>query len=206
VNSLDTDIPEVELQSLEARVLYDASPLIAVAGESLGEAAAELDIDEIHDLTFDDAATSDAFALEDEACDECATIDDALLDSPVSVETASRQLIVVDQRIEGHETLVSDIYANGDSAAYDVLLVRPEENGFERVSEYLNGMANYGAVHIFGHQNDGQIELGSETLSSDSFQDYEATLESWNQGLDAEAEILLHGPAGGCSDFGDSSG
>ena len=194
VNAYDSVVPELQLQELEARVLYDASPLIAVAGESI-EQCAELELDEIYELCFDDASSADHSLVDANSCEECLTIDaNAFEDSSVPVDMVSRQLVVIDERIEGFETLVADITGNESAAtAYDVLVVGRDENGFELVSDYLNGLTSYGAIHLVGHGNDNQIQLGSENLSTDTFARYESELQNWNQGLEADADILLYG-------------
>ena len=192
VNAYDDDGSELQLEALEARVLYDASPLIAVAGESI-EPCAELELDDMTELCFEDH--SNEMAIDTVDCEDCEDIDSQTFGDEASpVATVSRQLVVVDERIEGFESLVDDIMMRGDqSIAYDVLIVSEEKNGIELVSSYLNGLATYGAVHIVGHGGEDQIQLGSVNLSSESLSEYESELQSWNRGLASNADILLYG-------------
>jgi len=67
VDAYDSEGPEVDLQALEARVLYDASPLIAIAGENI-EFCADLDLDDITELCFDEHA--DDMAIDGGDCEE----------------------------------------------------------------------------------------------------------------------------------------
>ena len=107
VNSHDSSSNELELESLEPRVLYDASPLLAVAGESL-EQSVDLQLDEIADLCFEEN-------LEHPACaggtsEDFLVVDaQAFSDSATPLSVVSRQLVVIDERIEGFETLIADI-------------------------------------------------------------------------------------------------
>jgi len=193
VNTDEPEVPYLELESLEARVLYDASPLLAVAGENL-EANVELQLDEIAELCFDESLEHPSFeavvGLED-----CLIVDAAALgESPAQLDIVSRQLVVIDERIEGFQDLVADITDNADpSIAYDVLTIGRDENGIEKISNYLNALNSYGAVHIVGHGSQDQIQLGAEYLTSESLGQYEDELKTWNRGLTANADILIYG-------------
>jgi len=190
VNAPDSDSSELELESLEARVLYDASPLLAVAGESL-EPNVELHLDEIAELCFDESLEHPAYEIGD--IEDCLIVDaQALNQSPAQLDIVTRQLVVIDERIEGFEALVADITENGDGSI-DVLMVNQGQNGIELVSKYLNGLSKYGAIHIVGHGSEDQIQLGSENLSSESLMQYEDELRTWNRGLESDADILLYG-------------
>ncbi|WP_075086540.1 tandem-95 repeat protein [Mariniblastus fucicola] len=191
VTAYDAQSSDLELQSLEARVLYDASPLLAVAGENLEPN--ELDFDEIAELCFDESLAHPAAAADE--VNECLVVDAHVFEeSPAHVETMSRQLVVIDQRIDGFEALVKDITSDGDgSIAYDVLVVEENQSGIELISSYLNGLSTYGAVHIVGHGSQDRIQLGSEDLGSESLVQYETALKGWSQGLATNADILIYG-------------
>jgi predicted outer membrane repeat protein len=190
ISAYDSGVPELELQALEARILYDASPLIAMVGEAIEDCPdLEVDADNLFlqsDFTSDDNRDdSEAYPVIDST---------AFVDRPDRIATVSRQLVVIDERVDGFEALVQDITANvGGETAYDVLLVGKDDNGFELVAEYLNGVTTYGAVHLVGHGNDNSIQLGSESLSSDSIEQHGAELTNWNRGLEEGADILLYG-------------
>ena len=178
VNGHDSESSEPiapELEALEARVLYDASPLLAVAGENL-EANVEMQLDEIAELFFEENVDQPAQAVGD--FDDALVVDaQALGEFPAQIDTVSRQLVVIDERIEGFEALVADITGNGgESIAYDVLTIGKDQNGIELISEYLNGLTSYGAIHVVGHGSQDQIQLGSVDLSSESLHDYEDCL------------------------------
>ena len=148
VKAYDSETTEPELEALEARVLYDASPLMAVAGEPV-EAEVELQLDEIAELCFEECLDEPVHAVGD--FDESLVVDaQALGESPAQLDTVSRQLVVIDERIDGFEALVADITENNDGAiAYDVLTIGKEENGIELISNYLNGLSTYlSLIHI----------------------------------------------------------
>ena len=74
-----------------------------------------------------------------------------------------------------------------------MLTIGKEENGIELISNYLNGLSTYEAIHVVGHGSQDQIQLGAVELSSDSLFQYEDELKAWNRGLDSDADILLYG-------------
>ena len=186
-----------DLQSLEERVLYDASPLGAIAAENLVESV-ELQLDELCELCFDEASAVELFEMPAEhseyLIDDIAA-DEILLDDALpTLELTSSELIVIDSRVEGFESLIADIRAQANALIeFDVLVIGAEEDGFAKISEQLNGVEQFDAVHIVGHGTDAQINLGSATLDLNTLDQYEADLEQWQHGLADSGDILFYG-------------
>ncbi len=186
--------PPVCLQALEDRILYDASPLAVVVADVNEPIEPNGDLDYLIDAITETADYDSPY--ETSPLLDQLPFDDYLLGQPnddLAFEEA-RQLIVIDERIDGIQQLVDDVLANGATGiGFDVVRLAEFENGIERISEALNGQHKYDAVHIIGHGTDANIQLGRNNLNSETVAVFESQLSGWTSGLAFGADILLYG-------------
>ncbi len=118
-----------------------------------------------------------------------------VMSDPVTGAAADElpQLLIVDEQIEGYESLVNDITSGNDTVAYDILTIAETESGIAVVSDFLAGGGKFSAVHIVGHGSSGEIQLGTDTLTAATLSSYEQELASWTPGLSVDADILVYG-------------
>ena len=182
---------ELELQTLEDRVLYDASPLGAVVAdinESI-ETLEEID-DQIEQLD-----SLDSFS---EATPVMPKENDSLLigEEAEPQYDQSRQLIVIDERVDDVEAFINDVFNNGQAGVdFDIVRLDPNTQGIETITEALRSQGNqkYDAVHIIAHGSDAELQLGATTLDADNLHEFQAELSSWTSGMALGADILLYG-------------
>ncbi len=185
------------LETLEDRILYDASPLSALIVDSGADADLihhdhlvsepfHLDVSDVFEYPIAPHDNADLFPLSDVHLDLSPTHE-----LPASL---ARQLVVIDDRIEGYEELINDITLNGNAnIAYDILTINQSSDGIDQVSSYLDGGLTYEAIHIVVHGRDNLLQLGGTILSSDTVLQYKGEITGWADGLEAGADILFYG-------------
>ena len=75
----------------------------------------------------------------------------------------------------------------------EVILLDPEQDGVQQVSEALAGRTGITAIHIVSHGADGMIILGNTPLDSDGVTERATELAAWKDHLASGADILLYG-------------
>ena len=136
----------VDLQTLEERVLYDASPLGAVVAD-INESIETLeDIDnQIDQLNTMEAFEEATPVMPDEGEAEL------LLGEEAPVFETARQLIVIDERVDDVEALIQDVLSNGQEGIhYDIIRLDSQTDGIEAISSALSasGIQRYDAVPV----------------------------------------------------------
>ncbi|MFM7564876.1 MAG: DUF4347 domain-containing protein, partial [Planctomycetota bacterium] len=182
------------VQELEPRVLYDASPLGAAFPSDPTEPP------ELPDSTlYQDADLSLPFAwtanpLAPEFWDE------PPLPLPQEQNTLSLppaesvELIAIDTRLLNQESLLDNLMALDDgSKSIEVIVIDPETNGINLLSERLKNTRNVGAVHLIALQDASGTHLGQSDLGPDAISGLSPTLTLWRQALDPDASVLLYG-------------
>jgi len=108
----------------------------------------------------------------------------------------SRQLIVIDERVDDHEVLLQDVIDNGQSGTdFEIIRLVEGSDGVDVITSALiaAGDQKYDAVHIIAHGADAELQLGSTQLGTGNLQQYKTELSSWRFGLALDADILLYG-------------
>ena len=179
------------LQNLEERVLYDASPLGCVAQEMVEAQNIEQSVEDTFtqldelSLAYDGISENEADQINDPA--------PLLVEAEplLAIADEGRNLIVIDSRLTDYDLLVADLEAS--QIAFDLIELDETKDGIEQITTRLNGEVRYGAVHIIGHGEHANLQLGSTELSASNINDYQAELFSWRTGLTGDADILLYG-------------
>ena len=189
--SEDSTQSELDLQTLEDRVLYDASPLGVVMADVNESIETLEDInDQINDLNMladFDSATPEIPTNEEEQY---------VIGSEAPVFDQARQLIVIDERVDDVQAFINDVLNNGEAGVeIDIVRLDPNTQGIETITEALRSQGNqkYDAVHIIAHGSDAELQLGATTLDADNLHEFQAELSSWTSGMALGAEILLYG-------------
>ena len=183
LNVSNVNNADLNLQTLEDRVLYDASPLGAFVQDFQDAQdvahSAELTFGELEELmlTYEvPSATSDLSANDAD-------------------NAGNRQedvhLIVIDSRLEDYDQLLTDLEHLGDG--FEVIQLDADTDGIEKITQYLNSGRQFGSLHIVGHGAEANVQLGSTQLNAGNIDDYEVQLSTWQSGLTSSADILLYG-------------
>ncbi|NES67191.1 MAG: DUF4347 domain-containing protein, partial [Okeania sp. SIO2D1] len=91
-------------------------------------------------------------------------------------------------RVDNYNHLISQI----DSQTR-VVILKPNQNGIDQISESLDECCDVDAVHIISHGAKGTLYLGDNILNSENIHLYVESIQQWGKCLSAEGEILIYG-------------
>ncbi|MDO6563310.1 DUF4347 domain-containing protein [Amphritea sp. 1_MG-2023] len=168
-------------------------PASAHSAENLMPSLSAADVNDASDMSyppalssaneFNDAADSDLGS--DISADLNADLSRALNET-----TSVTELIIVDSRVEDAATLLEGINSNDDAIT---LFINPDKDGIDSITTALSEYSGIETIHLISHGDDGELQLGSSLLSSDTLNQYADQLSSWQASLTDDADILLYG-------------
>jgi hypothetical protein len=94
-----------------------------------------------------------------------------------------------------------DIVAAAPASAR-IEVIDAKEDGLARMAEVLGTMSNVDSVHIIGHGDAGEINLGSINLDAESVAQYADELHRIGESLSANADMLFYGCESGAGGSG----
>lgn len=109
----------------------------------------------------------------------------------------SQSIVFVDSSVPDYQSLIA-----GLSADSDVVIIQPGEDGVATITETLAFYDSVSAIHLVTHGNPGAIQLGNTTLSTTTLEQYADQLQSWQEVLTADADLLIYG----CNVAADAAG
>jgi len=117
------------------------------------------------------------------------------VDAPATqpLERDRKEVAFVDTTVEDYQTLV-----DGINEGVEVHLI----DGLEDISTILQNESDVDAIHILSHGSTGQINVGNDVLSTESFDTYNIVLQDIKNSLSESGDILLYG----CNVASDGSG
>ena len=198
--STQNDSPSrwLEVTQLEERVLMSASPLAVVAAPPEAAAAAT-------------AAANEAFQLDDQQLLD--VVGDAVLpeqsvdgemsgaDAEVQPDTSTvlpdatehtLELVFVDSSVSDLDQMVNDLhtaYMSDDNRTLQIVVLESQTDGMGQISSTMRNYRDIDAIHVVSHGSDGQVRLGSTTLSLDNLDDYRSSIGAWQDSMSSEADL-----------------
>ncbi len=155
--------PQLHIQLLEPRIMFDGAAIYA--------ASEALDI------------------LNDQQSNQ---VDEKNLSTdlnPIIENSNSRKEIVfIDSGVDNYQTIIDSI-----DSSKSIYLIDPNENGFTKMQNVLQGQSNVDAVHIIGHSSAGQVVLGNSVLNADTINSFSNTLQSIGNSLTPDGDLLFYG-------------
>jgi len=103
-----------------------------------------------------------------------------------------REVVFIDSRVPDQEILVDSILSK-DSSAITILIIDPDKDGIDQITEALFAYRDIEAIHIISHGQSGAIRLGDSLVNSETLTEKATTLKSWSSFLQPGADILLYG-------------
>ena len=76
---------------------------------------------------------------------------------------------------------------------FKIVVLDPNEDGIEQITETLKLYKDISAVHIISHGSEGLISLGSTDLDKDQLESHMAEISEWGESLQSGADIFLYG-------------
>ena len=119
-------------------------------------------------------------------------VDDALettLDKPERTE-----LIFIDGSVEDSDQLLGEL-RDGDSSNTEWIVIELDSsrNGIEEITETLEGVVDIDAIHIISHGDGQGIQLGTEKLTTENFNQYREAIDSWSSTFTEDVDLLIYG-------------
>jgi hypothetical protein len=105
-----------------------------------------------------------------------------------SARQHSKQLLVIDQHIDGWRDLI-----NNAGLDVSILILDPLQNGLTQIADAITAYSNLDAIHILSHGSVASLQLGSATLNSDNLNQYTEQLTTIGNALNENGDLLLYG-------------
>jgi hypothetical protein len=103
-------------------------------------------------------------------------------------QCSTKQLVILDAQIEDVQQL-----AAGVIAGVEVVVLDPEQDGVQQITEILAQQQHITHLHILSHGLPGALQLGSNWLSLATLEGYRQDLQAWSGALATDAHISLYG-------------
>ncbi|TDO96026.1 VCBS repeat-containing protein, partial [Marinomonas balearica] len=106
----------------------------------------------------------------------------------VSLNNGRKEVVFIDSNIENYQTLIESI-----DEGIEVQLIDGNQDGLAQIAMWADTHSGYDAIHILSHGSEGQIDLGSATLNSESITSYSDELRLLGNSLNEKGDLLLYG-------------
>ncbi|MEQ1680379.1 MAG: DUF4347 domain-containing protein, partial [Nitrospira sp.] len=170
--------PKLSLLSLESRLMFDAAA---------GATAAEVNQDQVAQEQAESAMSGEdggaPTAVEQDSQD--------LLQAIVSYSPgeSTTEVVFVDPTVPNYQELLGGLDPN-----IEVIMLTGGQDGMEQMAAALSGRTGIDAIHIISHGAEGQLQLGTGTLTLESMSgQYADELAAIRQSLSESADLLVYG-------------
>ncbi|MBK7727993.1 MAG: DUF4347 domain-containing protein [Gammaproteobacteria bacterium] len=99
-----------------------------------------------------------------------------------------QKLVFIDSRVTDAEILLA-----GFSADTQIVWLDSDHDGVLQMTDALAGLTDVDSVHILSHGSEGEILLGSTTLTESMLANYASEWGNWRASLSDSADILIYG-------------
>ncbi|MEE9335013.1 MAG: cadherin domain-containing protein [Granulosicoccaceae bacterium] len=162
--------PRLKIESIEPRLLFSADlPAVLPAWHPQNEGAP--------------AYTEQLIEL--------VSANNQLANASVIPSNTATTVVIVDPATPDYQKLVDDINQQDDSVA--IYLLSAESDGITQISAIIANHGNVGSLQIISHGKDGQIDLGSSSITSISLLSRADEISQWRDRFNTDADILIYG-------------
>lgn len=104
------------------------------------------------------------------------------------------EIVFIDSTVPDADRLLADLRQQAEQGRpLEVVVIQAGEDGLARIGDVLAGRQGIGALHLIGHGQAGQMQLGGTLLDHDTLMARAAEIAQWQSALDADADLLLYG-------------
>ena len=182
---------------LEARMMFDGAVAATVAqaenAQPTADASATTTADN-HDSAHAGDGTQTQHSQSQENQSASANDKDTTSDShgtsdvAVAGETSRKEVVFIDTSLTDYKTLVDNV-----PAGIEVQLFDGSKDGLSQLVEWAQSHSGYDAIHILSHGSEGEIQLGSLTLDSNTAIARAADLAALGAALTDSGDLLIYG-------------
>ncbi|MGB0758422.1 MAG: DUF4347 domain-containing protein [Rubripirellula sp.] len=165
---ISRDLP-LQINSLEERILYSATPLDpSVLAESQQIATpTPASTDTAHSATIEQSAVI------------------------AGTQVVSSEIVIIDSRVPDIEQLLNDLEQS--TKEIEILVLDQNSDGIEQITDFLDNKSDIAALHLVSHAETGAIQLGNLWLSDANLDGYAGAITSWQRAFEPDADILVYG-------------
>ncbi|OYT19452.1 MAG: hypothetical protein CCU26_11440, partial [Nitrospira sp. UW-LDO-01] len=171
--------PKLSLLSLESRLMFDAAATAT---------AAEVNQEQVAQAQAESAVSAEGNGGEPTAAE---TESQNLLQAIASYSPgeSTTEVAFVDPTVPDYQTLIAGMGPN-----VQIVMLDGGQDGMEQIAASLAGRTGIDAIHIISHGAEGQLSLGTGTLTQASMTgQYADELTIIQQALSEQADILVYG-------------
>ena len=171
--------PKLSLLTLESRLMFDAAAAAT---------AAEVNQEQVAQEQAESALSNDnTSGSESQASDESQELLQAIATySPGDTPT---EIAFVDPTVPDYQSLIAGMGSN-----VQIVMLDGGQDGMEQIAASLAGRTDIDAIHIISHGAEGQLSLGTGTLTQAAMTgQYADELAAIKQALAEQADILIYG-------------
>ena len=105
-----------------------------------------------------------------------------------------RELILVDAGVADSDQFLAEVLESNPDSMFEIRFLDSNQDGIEQISQLLSAEdAQYSAIHIISHGNEGEVQLGNSALTADNINQYADQLAGWADALTEDADLLFYG-------------
>ncbi|MCP4940923.1 MAG: DUF4347 domain-containing protein, partial [Planctomycetaceae bacterium] len=165
---ISQDLP-LQINSLEERILYSATPL---------DPSALAETQQVATPTSTNTESTQNSSV---------NADDAI----TTAQTPPSEVVIIDSKVPDIEQLLNDLEES--TRNIEILILDHDLDGIEQITDFLDSKVNISALHIVSHAETGAIQLGNLWLSDANMDGYSGAIASWQHAFQSDADILLYG-------------
>ncbi|MCZ2720967.1 DUF4347 domain-containing protein [Marinomonas sp. 15G1-11] len=104
------------------------------------------------------------------------------------LNNTATEIIFIEDNVADYQSLV-----DGTAPGVEVVLLDSRGDGLVQMADFLADRQNIDSIHLISHGAEGQLNLGSNTLSSDTLVDNASLLSKIKHALSDDGDLLLYG-------------
>jgi len=108
-----------------------------------------------------------------------------IMTNPLPAKTT---VLFVDTTVQDYQQLINKVTPDTE-----VIILDPDRDGVEQISEVLASRQDIGSVQILSHGSEGAIYLGNGVLDGQTLDKYQQKIQDWGHALSEAGDILIWG-------------
>ena len=184
----------LQVSKLEERVLMSASPVAVVAEAPEAADAAQSNNSSLNDRQVLDIVADSVLPPQEETAIH--GVDAGAEATGIAAREQTLELVFVDSSVSDLDRIIADLRSQNavdDSRTLEILVLDSQKDGIAQITSALLTYNGIDGIHVVSHGSDGQVQLGSTTLSLDNLDTYRSAISAWQYSLADEADLLLYG-------------
>lgn len=189
-NEVIVDQPVEESGTANAHSTANEEPAVDEDVGNEERTAGQVDETEVEQADTSETSSGEVSIAADNASTPVEEVSGTVSSDTITI----RELVLVNDNVYEYEQLVENLLQDGDGDhTIEVVILDNKQDGIEQVTETLQEYGNLDAIHLITYGSEGQINLGSSLLDSDSMEENTSTIQNWGDALNEDGDILFYG-------------